>query len=296
MPALLSPVCAKETTMSKKAAIITVHGMGKTERDYNEEIVRELRRRLGAMSDDLHIGTVYYQDILKPNEERVWNLVAARVRWDRLRKFLLFGFADAAGLESDKDSRNSDYRKAQLVIARELFVAREAMGGDGPVVILAHSLGGHVTSCYFWDAGVAAQGRHPGSGIWRNITDVQTEITGGRDLTTDEIGFLQGNSFRTFITTGCNIPIFVAAHAKSDILPIRPNGDFEWHNYYDKDDVLGWPLADLYGNVVVDHAVNASSGILGWLLKSWNPLSHTQYWGDDEVLGPLVEKLRQLLS
>jgi hypothetical protein len=285
--------------MPKKAAFITVHGMGKTDRNYNDEIVRELRQRLGAVSDDLHIGTVYYQDILQPNEDRVWDLVAHRVKWDKLRKFLLFGFADAAGLESDKDSRNSDYRKAQIVIAKELFLARVAMGDDGPVVILAHSLGCHVTSCYFWDAGKAAHGTPPGSGIWRDITDAQAEITGGRNLTADELGFLQGNSFRIFVTTGCNIPIFVAAHARTDILPIRPNKKFEWHNYYDKDDVLGWPLADLstdYGEVVVDHAVNAASGILGWLLKSWNPMSHTQYWGDDEVLDPLVARLRQLLS
>jgi dihydrofolate reductase len=77
---------AKETVMSKKAAFITVHGMGKTNRTYSEEIVRELRRRLGAMSDGLHLGKVYYQDILQPNEERVWAHVAHRVKWDELRK------------------------------------------------------------------------------------------------------------------------------------------------------------------------------------------------------------------
>ena len=63
-------------------------------------------------------------------------------------------------------------------------------------------------------------------------------------------------------------------------------------------DLLGWPLAELsdnYATAVTDHSVNAGSGILGWIVKSWNPLSHGQYWGDDEVLDPLEAMLRTLL-
>jgi hypothetical protein len=285
--------------MPKKAAFLTVHGMGRTEVHYNSEIVEETRQRLGPLFDDLHVGKVYYQDLLQPNEDRVWNRVAKRVKWDELRKFLLFGFGDAAGLESGKEPIDSDYAKAQIKIARKLFLAREAMGGDGPVLILAQSLGCQVVSNYFWDALRAAAGSAPQVGIWQDIAQVQDQIAGGPPLNVEEIAFLQGKSFRVFMTTGCNIHIFVAAHAKDDILPIRPNGQFEWHNYYDKDDVLSWPLADLssqYADVVTDHAVNAGGGIIGWLVKSWNPMSHTQYWGDDEVLDPLESKLRSLLS
>lgn len=285
--------------MPKKAALLTVHGMGRTEEDYNAQIVSDLRHRLGQLFGSLHVGKVYYQDVLQPNEDRVWKSVASRVKWDDLRKFVLFGFGDAAGLESGKEPIGSDYAKAQIKIARELLLAREAMSMSGPVLILAQSLGCQVTSNYFWDAHQAAMGNPPRVGIWQDIGRVQAQITGGRPLTAEEISFLQGKSFRLFITTGCNIPIFVAAHAKEDIVPIRPNEHFEWHNYYDQDDVLGWPLADMsveYAEVVTDHAVNAGSGIIGWLLKSWNPLSHTQYWGDTEVLDPLEARLRSLLS
>lgn len=285
--------------MAKRAAFITVHGMGRTKPNYNKEIVREIKDRLGPLSRRLHFGKVYYQDILQPNEDRVWKSVARKVKWDELRKFLLFGFADAAGLESDKGGDQSDYWKAQVAIAKELLAAREAMDGDRPVLILAQSLGGQVVSCYFWDAGRRVSARKPVYGIWKNIAKAAGAITGGRALTDDEVTFLRGASFRTFMTTGCNIPIFVAAHAKKDIIPIHPNNAFEWHNYFDQDDVLGWPLAplsDRYRKVVVDHAVNAGGGILGWLLKSWNPMSHTQYWADDEVLDPLEKKLRDLIA
>lgn len=266
--------------MGKKAAFITVHGMGRTERDYNRDIVNELKDRLGSLSELLHFGSVYYQDILQPNEDRVWNNVARRVKWNKLRKFLLFGFGDAAGLEANKEGKGTDYWLAQVAIAKELLVARTAMETSGPIVILAQSLGGQVMSCYFWDANLkTACGVEPAIGIWKDIQEAASKIASDRALTADEINFLRGSSLRSFITTGCNIPIFVAAHAKEDILPIHPNNNFEWHNYYDKNDVLGWPLADLsdeYKRAVIDHQINAAGGVIGWLLKSWNPMSHTQ--------------------
>jgi hypothetical protein len=285
--------------MTKKAAFITVHGMGSTAESYNREVVAELRDRLGARFSDLHVGKVYYQGILQPNENRVWKGIGRRVRWDALRKFLLFGFADAAGLENGKEARTSVYSQAQTLIARELLLARRAMGGDGPVVILAQSLGGQVISCYFWDAHKALQGERVDVGIWQDIGHFERQITGGDPLTHEEKAFLQGTSLRVLYTTGCNIPIFVAAHAAREILPITPNNAFEWHNYYDKDDVLGWPLAVLspdYKKVVTDHSINAGRGVMEWIFTSWNPMSHSQYWDDDDVLDPLEEHLRALLS
>ena len=47
---------------------------------------------------------------------------------------------------------------------------------------------------------------------------------------------------------------------------------------------------------MTDHPINAGGGIMEWMLKSWNPLSHSQYWGDDDVLDPLEEHLRALLA
>lgn len=286
--------------MKKKAAFITIHGMGRTELDYNHDIVSEMKDRLKSLSEHLHFGKVYYQDILQQNEDRVWNNVVRKVKWDELRKFLLFGFGDAAGLEANKEGKGSDYWLAQIAIAKELLVARDAMENNGPIVILAQSLGGQVASCYFWDANLkTARGKEPTVGIWKNIEEAASEIAPTRRLTNDEIDFLRGSTFRTFITTGCNIPIFVAAHAKEDILPIYPNNNFKWHNYYDKDDILGWPLSDLsdeYKSIVVDHQINATGGIMGWLLKSWNPMSHTQYWLDEDLLTPLEQTLRPLLQ
>lgn len=306
--------------MPKKVALITVHGMGETQPNYNAELVSQLKRRLGSASADLHIGSVYYQGILQPNERRVWRQVEGRLAgqwdwmrrayWNELRRFFLYGFGDAAGLENGKESRSSVYTQAQVCFAKALFAARQAMEGDGPVVIIAQSLGCQVASCYFWDAQQKANGASVNVGIWTDIRLFEREITGteigqgtpekGRPLSPEEISFLQGKSFKSFITTGCNIPIFVAAHAKADIVPIfSGSNEFCWHNYYDKDDVLGWPLGPLssgYDKRVIDHPINASGSFWGWLALSWNPMSHTQYWGDNDVLSELETQLGQLLE
>lgn len=287
----------------KTASLITVHGMGRTEKTYADEFFHEVAKRLGGLGDRLHREAVYYQGLLQPNEDRVWRQVGGRLRWDDLRKFVLFGFADAAGLENGKEAPGSVYTQAQVEIARALYSALKATR-QGPVVIIAQSLGGQVISNYFWDAGnfigsQANPARRPRFGFWENPVDFSADVGSPEPLSDAEVAFLAGAKLRRLVTTGCNIPVFVAAHASTDILPFdRPNADFAWHNYYDKDDVLGWPLAELsdaYGTMVNDHRVNAGSGFVGWILKSWNPASHNEYWGDDEVLDPLVDYLRGLL-
>ena len=64
----------------------------------------------------------------------------------------------------------------------------------------------------------------------------------------------------------------------------------EWINFYDADDVIGFPLKTLnqaYGEVVTqDREVNVGS-----LLTSWNPASHLGYWKDKDVLDPIAKNL-----
>lgn len=47
--------------MPKKAALITVHGMGETKEDYNQTLVDKLRKKLGDSFNQLYIESIYYQ-------------------------------------------------------------------------------------------------------------------------------------------------------------------------------------------------------------------------------------------
>ena len=64
-------------------------------------------------------------------------------------------------------------------------------------------------------------------------------------------GFRGLRSMAAFVTFGCNIPIFTFAYPVGNVKPIAyPGVDIAagdrlakwWRNYYDKDDVLGYPL------------------------------------------------------
>ena len=284
-----------------QVALITVHGMGETPRDYAAGVFGEMRARLGpALRERAAFYSVYYQDTLQKNEQTVWERIdsGSKVHYDELRKFMLFGFADAAGLENRKEDPGSVYELAQGQIARALLAACAANPGM-PVVFLAHSLGCQVLSSYIYDAQKALGGGRVEAGIWRDI-DAWSRPALGRLLSEREKQFLAAGTCSALVTTGCNIPIFVAAHKEMHIKPIAPpTAQFRWLNLYDPDDVLGWPLQPLskgYSTLVEDRVMNAGQGAVGWMLKSWNPLSHNSYWQDGEVLEPLVGMLRRLVD
>jgi hypothetical protein len=273
-----------------KVALLTIHGMGEQPLDYADDMKRSLQHRMGAGFGDVAVRSVYYQHLLKPNEQDVWRRVheRAKVRYDQLRKFILFGFADAAGLENRKELDDSVYEQAQVEIARALLAIHADGGPDMPIVLLAHSLGCQVMSSFIYDAQKRAGGGTVGAGIWKpgRMAD---------QLSAAQRKFLQCGTVRAFVTTGCNIPVFVAAHQRMHVRPItRPNAGFTWLNLYDPDDALGWPLQPLeggYETLVEDRPINAGQGMLDFMTRSWNPLSHSAYWTDDDVIKPLASLL-----
>lgn len=64
----------------------------------------------------------------------------------------------------------------------------------------------------------------------------------------------------------------------------------EWLNFYDKDDILAFPLKGIneayYQAVTEDVQVN-----VGGIFTSWNPLSHLKYDTEKEVIKPIVNGL-----
>jgi hypothetical protein len=269
-----------------KVAIITIHGMGNTPTHYANELKNELQTALASEWSQISFQSVYYQKMLQSNQDRVFQSMQRHIAGKELREFLLYGFSDAASLESSRDEARGAYVQAQIEILAALHNAYAELGEQpGKVIIIAQSLGGQVLSNYIWDA------QHPGrSGIWRNIADYVT-------VGAEELAFLKLESLYRLFTTGCNIPIFVAGY--KDITPIAPpNAAFRWFNFYDADDVLGWPLQPLspaYEALVEDIPSNVGRGIIGWL-TSWNPLSHGNYWGDRGFLEAVLIEIRRGLE
>ena len=282
--------------MAKDVALLAVHGMGKTPTDFANELEEELLSELGSADwGRVHFKPIYYQGLLQKKQEKVFTTMKNRAEldWLTLRRFLLFGFSDAAGLEYRAAVPNSLYEQAQRIILDVLNEAYDKLGQTPkPVIIICQSLGGHVLSNYIWDSQLA----NATQGIWSNGRQW------GAPRGSDKDNFRRLKTLRYLYTTGCNIPIFVSGLGRDKIKAIKTTTsgyDIRWFNYYDEDDPLGWPLKPLstpYGRAVRrDIAVNAGGSFFGHITHSWNPLSHTRYWRDKKIIRPLARHLKGLL-
>ena len=276
--------------MDKQLAVVVVHGMGDTAPDFADALRERVEGRLSASeADRVAWQPVYYQQILQPNQQRVMEdtMRQADIDWIRLRRFVLYGFSDAAAMEARPQLPGSVYEQIQRVILAALEQAAQQLGDPRkPVLLVAHSLGCQVISNFIWDA----QRTAAAAGVFSPAA--------GLDIpkTTSEGKFLRLKTMKFLMTTGCNIPIFIAGLPKARIRPVLVDGrgwDFRWENYYDPDDVLGWPLRPLspaYRRAIgVEKAVSA-----GTFFNAWTPLAHNNYWKDADFLKPLAARIKAL--
>lgn len=269
----------------KEVALITLHGMGKVKPSYFSDLEDGLKSALGDEWVRISFQNVQYAPILQEPQNKLWNDMVSSSSNDlgatKMRQFVLFSFGDAGSLEYSAYKDKVKYIAVQKEIQSALKKAYIDLEQDKskPVVIIAHSLGCQVISNYLWDA------EHS-----KYIFDCDCENVCGVDC--DELDFLKLKSLNNLITTGCNIPLFISGISDRKCFK-GPNSSFEWDNYYDPDDVLGWPLRQLGPTfkIVSDHDINA-----GGLFTSWNPFSHINYWADKDVIRPLANKLLNLLS
>lgn len=264
--------------------VIFVHGMGETKPEYSHELQSLLRSFLpSSVYGTLKFQEVFYQGILQANEQRYYREVEDKLDWNDLRKFMLFGFCDAASIESQKEGRGSPYYLVQKEIQTSFKALSRWLAPGTPVIVVAQSLGCQVMSNYLWDAsktdsnGLPVRTRH---GIWSEANDFEPETE----------AFCRGKSVVRLMTTGCNIPIFVAGRQEKEITPIKPpNNAFKWFNYYDRDDALGWPLeelSDAYADLVTDIEVSVGH------ISGSTPLSHVRYWSDREFVRKLAAEIK----
>ena len=278
--------------MTTPVIIMPVHGMGDTRLGYDQQLKRALRARLGNTAWQAVIWqAVYYQDVMQRNQRRLFERMrdSGQVDWLRLRRFLLFGFSDAAGMEMKPQQPGSLYEQIQARIVATLDRAWVLAGERAaPVLIVAHSLGGQIVSNYLWDA----QCRRASVGVFRPDRDA---AIGGRSA---QDRFRRLKSLAALLTTGCNIPIFIAGLPAGRIRPVAVNARgwrFRWENYYDRDDALGWPLRPINAayrrTVAIDRQISVGS-----FPQSFTPLSHNAYWRDAGFLRPLERAVRAILA
>lgn len=307
--------------MAYQIALLCMHGMGNLSQAEFQSDITKLKQRL---ADRLSANTlkkiyipssgIFFSDITQTQEDQVWQAMNTiggldtgfirRNTFNRIRRFIISGFSDATAFIGFNGSGTSQpYKDAQVRIYNAIQNVYNICG-TVPIVLISHSLGCQIMSSYLWDSQLYL--RNKGGG---NFTIDSRSIWGSTHsarYTTNHDDYLCLTSLKTWFTTGCNIPIFVSGFKDVRAVHNRQHGyDFVWFNYFDYDDVLGYPLAPLsalfnphstghgqsYEEAVIDIQVNANDGIVGGILSSWNPMSHTQYWSDDTVLDAVANAL-----
>ena len=276
---------------------LVVHGMGRQQPGFAEGLRAAVSARLGESGGLVVWQEALWAPILEPRESALWDAMEKavdpdghpiRLDWGFARQFILHNFGDATAYQRDRHAESAGQLIHQRVSNAIELLQERLVDPAAPIVVLAHSLGGHIMSNYIWDR------QHP-----------PAHPTPGQPLA--PLPTLAG-----MITFGCNIPLFALAYrdAKPIDLPGVAISDpaivtaVRWLNFLDRDDVLGWPLRPLYEKDAADlspaqrrtldrledHEVSVGS-----LLTGWNPASHDYYWEDREFVQRVSDYLKTIL-
>ncbi|WP_308725533.1 hypothetical protein [Metapseudomonas otitidis] len=270
-----------------KLAVAILHGIGSQpdQRDaegqysYAQGLIGGLRRELGVEADAIAFQSLYWASVLDRRERAYLDrLEHEPVTWRWLREAVTLFLGDASGYRKVSQAYDTTYEEVHQCLRNGLTALRAKVAPTTPLVVLAHSLGGHIFSNFVWD---------------------QQKLNATPSCPRDP--FLALETLAGLVTFGCNIPLFTFAY--DPVRPIRFPGHClpaglehaaRWLNVYAPADPLGYPLRPLqnYAEVVTEDVALP----VGPWYKRHTPLSHMEYWNDARFHRYLAGHLRQLLA
>jgi hypothetical protein len=268
--------------MEPELGILVIHGIGIQEKTFANGLMDKVNgslKNLGVIPDAVAWEPAFWADLLTDDERKLWDKLSAShgLGWETVRKFIINVLADAVAYQRDPEEPKDMYRRIHARIREHIAHLRVSLGGrDKPLIVIAHSLGSVIASNYTWDE------------------QRQNKYSSGTNP------FERMETLASLVTFGSNIPLFTLALSDPKPiqfppaqLPANLKAAAQWLNFFDPDDVLGYPLKPLspsYGETVsADIEVN-----VGGLFTSWNPISHTEYWTDDDFTKPVAALIRDV--
>lgn len=255
-----------------RIGVLTLHGVGSQRQgsDFDARLRASLQEKAGDKTK-IVVKSVYYAPEARNRQAELWK------EFDRLedrspdsldqkiiRRLMLATVGDALAYANNPNDTNSYYFRAHNEVRIAIDHLEAEIGNSSLVVVVAHSLGCKIVFDYLCDV-------QTGQGIWAGETHPSE--------------FQKLANLRLLITTGCNLPFFESAVPDTEQRFFRPNEQFQWVNFYDRDDLLGWPLRPLGGRFaeIVDDEERNHIG---------SPLtSHIRYWTDKELNDEIAERV-----
>ena len=258
-----------------KLGILTFHGMGNVEQDFDIQLRQKLQQRWPTeIRNNIAFQNVHYHPAMQEAQEETQRRMRdqhPKLKWKNSREFFMYAFSDAITYQLYPNQSDSVYQRVHQIVKTKIDELQAQLEPNSPIVVIAQSLGCQVLSNYIWDI------QHR-KGIWTHEAP-------------DDIQAL--SQLQLVLTTGCNIPLFVAGLPENEIVPIaKPHEAFRWLNFFDNHDVLGWPLQPLspaYSSLVKDQPID-----VGLFPSNLTPLSHMKYWEDGSFIKPAAEEIAAL--
>lgn len=277
--------------MTQKLAVAIIHGAGTPEETFAQDIIGEIRQKftrrlskeIANPGEQLLFFPVFWSSVFEKEEKELWSRLkkGGRLDYSRLRRFTIEFLADAIAYQPAQN-RDHNYDKVHTVLAKSLRLLAEQAGYKAPLCVISHSLGSVIATNYIYDL----QFKHSRIGSMTREANHNTPLENGETLT---LLYTLGSPLALWSLRFSDFGNAIRIPSPSlDKYYPRLNG--EWFNFYDRDDVLGYPLKTLNkayaASVTKDIEVNA-----GGVLTSWNPFSHGKYMREAEVINPIVDGL-----
>lgn len=304
--------------MDTKVAVIFVHGMGIEQPNFAYD-TKELVKK--ALKEDyvehVEMESIFWADIFQ-HDQNVLNDIAEDENLSKffgVRDFLVSYLTDTIYYQIFSDDRDW-YDRVHMRFAQilaELSKSHRA-GANAPLIVVAHSLGTVIASNYIYDLQHDyhftrdknfVAGCEYGRNLKQDITTGKVKVS----IEKADSALARGETFMNFITLGSPLAIYNLRFRKPERfgLPIQvpsepakkafaaaynPKQKY-WTNFYDKDDVIAYPLEPLnqcYRTIVHDERI-----AVGWT-SGVTPLSHTFYWKDRDVINEIARAITALLE
>ena len=277
--------------MSQKIAVALIHGVGNQGPEFADIMTSELYEAFSdllpnddkSVHDKMTIRPVYWADILARKQRVLWNILRHEdgLGLNTLRNFMMNFVGDATAYQPGR-SRREIYERIHTRLATVLHELAEEAGPEAPLCVVAHSLGTVIAHNFFFDLGE----------ILCETPEQLSSLSSCETGQTLALFYTMGSPLALWSMRYDNyIPIPFPGSALAELYStLKP----QWINYYDKDDVLAFPIRAISRG----HFQLAKEGLLkdrqvnvGNLFRSWNPLSHMGYWKDKDVVKPIAQSL-----
>ena len=266
----------------KRLAIAVIHGLGSEDEFYSVELKHRITEEYikgaeGRLEDDLLFFEIYWADLVKDELKNFRDKANYKgdLAYQNLRQIMTdtqaLALLYAPGTEI-YEAINNRIKDGM----RKFSAHRRVDPNETPLVVLAHSYGGVMMTHFI-----------------RTMQNSDSDLSNFETMKTLAGYVTFGNPMGMYSLQGIDSELGKSCKITGSALPEDLAKRSRWYNFYDKDDIVAYPLkglsSDFEANVDADFEINVGSPA-----TSWNPACHTGYWEDKDFYKPVAEFIGEL--